>query len=113
MIENFKTQLKSCNLYDCELDKWTENKVQLNIARSQSSSCIFEKHIIYIFGGFNKEFGVLKSIEKYDIDLDSIMLLKVTMPIGLRRFGTVKISKTKILIVGGMGPKNTKSDIVY
>ena len=37
-----KVQLKTCEVYDIEKDSWDANKdVQLNVARSQSSSCLF------------------------------------------------------------------------
>lgn len=62
-----KVQLKSCEYYNIQEDKWYINeKVQLNIARSQSSCCLFEDNIIFIFGGYNKEMGTLNSIERYD-----------------------------------------------
>ena len=37
-----KVQLKNCEVYDIEKDKWdTNDEVQLNVARSQSSACLF------------------------------------------------------------------------
>ena len=63
-----KVQLKSCEMYDINKDKWYSNdSIQLNVARSQSSSCLFQDNLIFIFGGYNKEHGTLSSIEKYDI----------------------------------------------
>jgi N-acetylneuraminic acid mutarotase len=63
-----KCQLKSCEVYSIEKDRWHGNEeVQLNEARSQASACLFDDSIIYIFGGYNKESGTLSSIEKYEI----------------------------------------------
>jgi len=37
-----KVQLKTCEVYDIEKDKWHQNEeVALNVARSQSSACLF------------------------------------------------------------------------
>ena len=108
-----KIQLKSCEIYDCESNVWTNNTVQLNTARSQCSSCIYDKTTIYIFGGFSKELGTLSSIEKYDIANGKITPLSVTMPMALRRFVSIKISTTKILLIGGIERMNKESDSVY
>jgi hypothetical protein len=42
------------------------------VARSQSSCCLFDEKIIFIFGGYNKEAGTLSSIERYDIEIGKI-----------------------------------------
>jgi hypothetical protein len=37
-----KVQLKTCEIYDIEKDQWLANEeVNLHVARSQSSSCLF------------------------------------------------------------------------
>jgi hypothetical protein len=67
-----------------------------------------------VFGGYNKELGTLNSIERYDIDQKRITLLpEIKMPQPLRRFASVKISNSKILIMGGIGRLSKESDTVY
>jgi len=84
------------------------------VARSQSSSCLFQDNIIFIFGGYNKELGTLNSIERYDITTNRVTLLPdIKMPCPLRRFASVKISATKILLMGGIGRLSKDSDSVY
>ena len=102
-------------MYDIEKDRWEINEsVQLNVARSQSSACLFEDNIIFCFGGYNKELGTLNSIERYDIDLKKVTLLpSIKMPCPLRRFASVKISSSKILLLGGIGRLSKDSDAVY
>mmetsp|Transcript_10960 Transcript_10960/g.14807 ORF Transcript_10960/g.14807 Transcript_10960/m.14807 type:complete len:305 (-) Transcript_10960:121-1035(-) len=109
-----KVQLKSCEIYDIENDRWdTNEEVQLHVPRSQSSSCLFQDNIIFIFGGYNKEMGTLNSVERYDISLKKVQLLEIKMPCPLRRFASVKISMTKILLMGGIGRLSKDSDAVY
>jgi hypothetical protein len=83
------------------------------VARSQSSSCLFQDNIIFVFGGYNKEMGTLNSIERYDIKQKKVILLDIKMPCPLRRFASVKISMTKILLMGGIGRLSKDSDAVY
>ena len=85
----------------------------MNVARSQSSACLFQDQIIFIFGGYNKEIGTLNSIERYDINLKQVVLLEIKMPCPLRRFASIKISMTKILLMGGIGRLSKDSDAVY
>lgn len=87
--------------------------MQLNIARSQASACQFRDNIIFIFGGYNKESGTLDSIERYDIDKRRIVMIDLKMPSALRRFSTIKISRTKILMLGGISRLSKDSDAVY
>jgi hypothetical protein len=63
---------------------------------------LFEDNLIFIFGGYNKEIGTLSSIERYDITRKRITLLDIKMQIPLRRFACVKISASKVLILGGV-----------
>lgn len=73
-----KCQLKSCEYYNIEKDKWyTNDEVQLNEPRSQCSAALFEDNLIFIFGGYNKEKGTLSSIERYDITKKRITLLDI------------------------------------
>lgn len=109
-----KVQLKGCEYYNIQEDKWYINgDIQLNVARSQSSCCLFEENLIYIFGGYNKESGTLSSIERYDIDHGKVTLLNIKMTIPLRRFSTCKISASKILLLGGISRLSKDSDIVF
>ena len=83
------------------------------MARSQSSACLFQDNIIFVFGGYNKGLGTLNSIERYDISIKKVTLLEIKMPFPLRRFASVKISMTKILLMGGIGRLSKESDGVY
>ena len=88
-----KCQLKSCEYYSIDKDRWYGNdEIQLNEARSQSSACLFEDSVIFIFGGYNKELGTLSSIERYDITKKRITLIDLKLPTPLRRFASIKIS---------------------
>ena len=101
-------------MYSIEKDRWYSNdEVQLNEARSQSSACLFDDNLIFIFGGYNKDLGTLSSIERYDITKKRITLLDIKMPIPLRRFATVKISSSKILLLGGIQRLSKDSDAVF
>lgn len=57
--------------------------------------------------------GTLNSIERYDIKQKKVILLDIKMPCPLRRFASVKISMTKILLMGGIGRLSKESDAVY
>mmetsp|Transcript_3715 Transcript_3715/g.5601 ORF Transcript_3715/g.5601 Transcript_3715/m.5601 type:complete len:191 (+) Transcript_3715:1299-1871(+) len=73
-----KVQLKCCEYYSIQEDKWYINDgVQLNVARSQSSCCLFDENLIFIFGGYNKELGTLSSIERYDVPQKKTSLLDI------------------------------------
>jgi N-acetylneuraminic acid mutarotase len=67
-----KVQVKTCDVYNIDKDRWHRNECQLNVARSQASACQFRDNVIFIFGGYSKEAGTLDSIERYDIDRKSI-----------------------------------------
>ena len=109
-----KVQLKSCEYYSITQDKWFVNDdVQLNVARSQSSCCLFDEEVIFIFGGYNKDMGTLNSIERYDIALNKMTLIDIKMIIPLRRFSAVKISDQKILLLGGISRLSKESDSVF
>ena len=69
--------------------------------------------MIFIFGGYNKESGTLSSIERYDIAKKRIAPIDIKLLQPLRRFSTIKISLSKILILGGIGRLSKDSDCVY
>ena len=106
--------MKACEIYNIDTDSWENNsEIELHVPRSQSSACLFQDNIIFVFGGYNKEMGTLNSIERYDINLAKVTLLEIKMPCPLRRFASVKISMTKILLMGGIGRLSKDSDAVY
>ena len=108
-----KVQVKTCEVYNIEKDRWQRNECQLNVARSQASASSFRDNVIFIFGGYNKEVGTLDSIERYDIDKRKIVLIELKMPVALRRFASLKISTSKILMIGGISRLSKDSDSVY
>ena len=113
-----KQQLRNCEYYDIKEDKWYNAneegvKFLLHEARSQNSCCQFGDELAYIFGGYHKDKGTLSSIEKFNIRTHKIELLKLTMPEPLRRFASIKISTTKILLMGGIMRMNKESDAVF
>lgn len=55
----------------------------------------------------------MDSIERYDIDRRKITLIELKMPTALRRFQSIKISKTKVLLLGGISRQSKESDAVY
>ena len=57
--------------------------------------------------------GTLSSIERYDISLKKVIMLELKLPCPLRRFASIKISMTKILLMGGIGRLSKDSDAVY
>jgi hypothetical protein len=57
--------------------------------------------------------GTLSSIERYDISKKRMSLLDIKMPCPLRRFASIKIASTKILLLGGVGRLSKDSDAVY
>jgi hypothetical protein len=109
-----KLQLKDCQYFDINKNEWFNNEgVGLNEARSQGSACIFDDETIYIFGGYNKEIGTLASIEKYEIKTKKMTVCELKMPTPLRRFTSIKISSTKILLIGGIQRLSKESDAVF
>ncbi|CAI2361905.1 unnamed protein product [Moneuplotes crassus] len=109
-----KVQLNTCEYYNIEENKWYSNdSVKLTTNRSQSSACILDDETIFIFGGFNKESGTLCSVEKFDVKTNKITSMSLTMPNPLRRFSSIKISTSKILLIGGVERMDKVSDAVY
>jgi Galactose oxidase, central domain len=86
---------------------------KLSKARSQSSCCQFDSSIIYIFGGYNRLDGTLSLIERLNIHSKRMELLELKLPQPLRRFASIKISTTKILLLGGLMRMSKESDAVF
>lgn len=66
-----------------------------------------------ICGGYNKELGTLDSIERYIISKDKIELMKLKLPIPLRRFMIVRVAKNKALVLGGLTVNSKESQRVF
>jgi serine/threonine protein kinase len=111
---NEKIQLPSIEVYDIDNDKWTMNVYEdLKVARSQANALLFNNNLIYIMGGYNKAYGTLTSIEKLHLHSKTTELLEVKLPMPLRRFGSLKISDTRILIMGGITRICKETDTVF
>lgn len=108
-----KCQVKSCEVYNIEKDRWNRSECQLNVARSQASACLFKDNTIFVFGGYNKETGTLDSIERFDVDKKRMTLIELRMPSALRRFASVKISVSKVLLLGGISRLSKDSEAVF
>ena len=105
-----KCQVGSIEIYEVEKDQWKTGILKdLIIPRSQSSTLLFNESQIYVFGGFNCTYGTLDSIEVIDLETKENSLLKLKLPIPLRRLNTIKISENKIILLGGL-TINTKSN---
>lgn len=111
---NEKTQLKSIEVYDIEKDKWTSNVFEdLKVARSQASCLLYNNSTVLVMGGYFKDSGTLSSIEKISLPDKKTELLEIKIPIPLRRFASLKISETRIMIMGGITKLCKESDHVY
>lgn len=66
-----KTQIKSGEYYDIPSMKW-QTVADLKIARSQNAACRINDDEILVCGGYNKEMGLLDSIERYIISKDKM-----------------------------------------
>ena len=109
-----KGQLSSIESYDINKDIWSMNVYpDLNIGRSQASSLLFNDKKIFVFGGYNKNYGTLNSIEEIDINKKICNLIEMKLPIPLRRFASVKISENKVIIMGGITRLCKESDETY
>ena len=109
-----KGQLSSIESYDIKKDIWSMNVYpDLNIGRSQASSILFNDKKIFVFGGYNKNYGTLNSIEEIDINKKICNLIEMKLPIPLRRFASVKISENKVIIMGGITRLCKESDATY
>ena len=109
-----KGQLSSIESYDINKDIWSMNVYpDLNIGRSQASSLLFNDKKIFVFGGYNKNYGTLNSIEEIDMNTKICNLIEMKLPIPLRRFASVKISENKVIIMGGITRLCKESDETY
>ena len=109
-----KGQLSSIESYDINKDIWSMNVFpDLNIGRSQASALLFNDKKIFVFGGYNKNYGTLNSIEEIDINKKICNLIEMKLPIPLRRFASVKISENKVIIMGGITRLCKESDETY
>ena len=109
-----KGQLSSIESYDINKDIWSMNIYpDLNIGRSQATSLLFNDKKIFVFGGYNKNYGTLNSIEEIDINNKVCNLIEMKLPIPLRRFASVKISENKVIVMGGITRLCKESDATY
>ena len=100
---NEKSQLSSIESYDIETDLWRLSQYgDLKTARSQASAMVYNNTTVFIFGGYNKNFGTLNTIEILNMNTKSCELFDMKLPIPLRRFATLKITESKILVMGGI-----------
>ena len=105
-----KSQIGSIEIYEVEKDQWKTGVLKdLVIPRSQSSALLFNESNIYVFGGFNCNYGTLNSIEVINLENKENTLLELTIPVPLRRFSTLKINENKVVILGGL-TTNTKNN---
>ena len=109
-----KGQLSSIESYDINKDIWSMNIYpDLNIGRSQASALLFNDKKIFVFGGYNKNYGTLNSIEEIDIEKKVCNIIEMKLPIPLRRFASVKISENKVIVMGGITRLCKESDATY
>ena len=69
--------------------------------------------MIYVFGGYHRDLGALNSIEKLDLTSRKIIKMDIVIPSPIRRFQSLKISTTKILLIGGLGAQSEELDSVF
>ena len=109
-----KGQLSSIESYDINKDIWGMNIFpDLNVGRSQASCLLFNDRKIFVFGGYNKNYGTLNSIEEINIEKKTCNIIEMKLPIPLRRFASVKISENKVLIMGGITRLCKESDATF
>ena len=109
-----KGQLSSIESYDINKDIWSMNIYpDLNIGRSQASALLFNDKKIFVFGGYNKNYGTLNSIEEIDIEKKVCNIIEMKLPIPLRRFASVKISENKVIVMGGITRLCKESEATY
>ena len=66
-----------------------------------------------MFGGYHRELGTLNTIEKFDIIHKKMIKMDLLIPSPIRRFASMKISTTKILLIGGLGAQSEELDAVF
>jgi hypothetical protein len=74
---------------------------------------VFDSDTIFVFGGYHKEEGTLDLVERFKIKAKSMELLKIRIPLPLRRFQSMKISTKKILLIGGVSTMDKLMDSVF
>ena len=74
---------------------------------------MFDDESIYIFGGYHRDTGTLNTIEKFEANRKRIIKMELLIPSPIRRFVSMKISTTKILLIGGLGEDSQELDAVF
>ena len=74
---------------------------------------MFDNNTIFVFGGYHKDEGTLDIIERFDIRIKTMELMKLRIPTPLRRFQSMKISTKKILLIGGQSTLGKNMDSVF
>ena len=69
--------------------------------------------MIYIFGGYSRDVGTLQSLEKFELSKKKMTTMDLQIPSPIRRFASIKISTTKILLIGGLGENSEELDSVF
>lgn len=109
-----KGQLSSIETYDINKDIWSMNVYpDLNVGRSQANCLLFNDKKIFVFGGYNKNYGTLNSIEEINLEKKACNIIEMKLPVPLRRFASVKISESKVLIMGGISRLCKESDATF
>jgi hypothetical protein len=109
-----KGQLSSIESYDINKDIWSMNVYpDLNVGRSQANCLLYNDKKIFVFGGYNKNYGTLNSIEEINIEKKTCNIVEMKLPVPLRRFASVKISENKVLIMGGISRLCKESDATF
>lgn len=109
-----KMQLGSIEVYDVEKNTWKRNIIKdLNIPRSQAAALVMNNHLIFVFGGYSKTLGTLNSIETINIETKECEALDILLPVPIRRFGILKLSESKVLLLGGISKVSKNSDDTY
>ena len=109
-----KSQIGSIEIYEVEKDQWkTDLLKDLIIPRSQSSALLFNESNIYVFGGFNSNYGTLNSIELINLENKENSLLNLKIPVPLRRFSSLKITENKIALLGGLAINTQNNNKCY
>ena len=109
-----KNQLSNIECYDIDNDIWQISIYNdLKIPRSQANSILFNDKIIFVFGGYNKLYGTLNSIERINLDNKKCELIEIKLPIPLRRFCSLKVTENKILLLGGITRLNKENENIF
>lgn len=100
-----KQRLNSVERYEVKNDKWTQMAVMKD-KRHYLSACTINDEFIYAFGGFfgSTEQEINDTIEVYDVDKNTWVVLTVRMKNPLWACSALAVSPTEIILIGG---KNT------